>query len=79
MAPEILKSEKYSGKSDIYTFGVLMWELLVPFYDKPRNSSLLQLILKNGIRPSIKTNVKSECYINLIIRSFITSIRQRIS
>jgi serine/threonine protein kinase len=28
MAPEVLRQEKYSEKADVWSFGVLMWELV---------------------------------------------------
>ena len=52
MAPEILRNEDYSGQSDIYTFGMIMWELLSnrpPFYDVLYliiQSSSIQLLMK---------------------------------
>ena len=27
MAPEVLKSKEYSEKADIYSFGIVMWEI----------------------------------------------------
>lgn len=34
MAPEILRSEKYTSAADVYSFGVILWEMLtldIPF------------------------------------------------
>ena len=34
MAPEILRGEKYSSSADVYSFGVILWEMLtsdIPF------------------------------------------------
>ncbi|PKY16781.1 hypothetical protein RhiirB3_429245 [Rhizophagus irregularis] len=36
MAPEIFQSQKYNKTSDIYSFGMIMWELMTggsPFWD----------------------------------------------
>jgi serine/threonine protein kinase len=36
MAPEILKGEKYECPSDVYSFGILMWEMMtgrIPYKD----------------------------------------------
>ncbi len=34
MAPEVIKSKKYSEKADVYSFGIILWEMasrLPPF------------------------------------------------
>jgi len=34
MAPEILRGEKYTSSADVYSFGVILWEMLtseIPF------------------------------------------------
>ena len=28
MAPEIYKGEKYDAKCDIYSFGIIMWQII---------------------------------------------------
>lgn len=36
MAPEILKGEKYECYSDVYSFGILVWEMItgkIPYKD----------------------------------------------
>src|SRR4051812_33144697 len=53
MAPEVLSKKPYTKESDIYSFGMIMWEFTTgkkPFHDRPHNSSLMMDIL-NGIRP----------------------------
>ncbi|CAB4414673.1 unnamed protein product [Rhizophagus irregularis] len=67
MAPEILRNEGYTKKSDIYTFGILMWELLSnrpPYYDH-NHTKLINAILYNDLRPKLNTDIP-ECYINLM-------------
>ncbi|PKY24787.1 kinase-like protein [Rhizophagus irregularis] len=44
VAPEILQGKKYTKASDIYSFGMIMWELIVgrrPFWDRNHNTELI--------------------------------------
>src|ERR1044071_2579805 len=55
MAPEILQGKKYTIDSDIYSFGMIMWELMTgrkPFWDQKNNVELIIKIL-DGLRPPI--------------------------
>ncbi|CAB4481638.1 kinase-like protein [Rhizophagus irregularis] len=53
IAPEILRGEKKSQSSDIYNFGMIMWELStlsLPFFDRAHNLELAIEICE-GVRP----------------------------
>ncbi|CAI2171734.1 15671_t:CDS:1, partial [Funneliformis geosporum] len=70
IAPEILqaqKSNKYIKASEIYSFGMIMWELMTgrrPFWDQNLDTELIIKIC-DGIRPPINTNAP-EGYIELM-------------
>src|SRR4030095_8910960 len=69
LAPEVLLKKPYTKKSDIYSFGMIMWEFTTgkkPFHDRPHNSSLILDILK-GERPQI-TDDTPEFYADLMKR-----------
>src|SRR5881398_3227644 len=69
LAPEVLSGKPYTKKSDIYSFGMIMWEHTTgrkPFYNKPHDDRLILDILK-GKRPRI-TNDTPEFYIKLVKR-----------
>src|SRR6266498_3931726 len=58
MAPEILQGKEYTTASDIYSFGMIMWELMtgrMPFWDQKDDIELIIKICK-GFRPPIVTN-----------------------
>ncbi|RIB27661.1 kinase-like domain-containing protein [Gigaspora rosea] len=67
IAPEILKKQLYTKGSDIYSFGIIMWEIM---YGRPipfeQNSELqFQLQVCKGYRPHIYENT-AICYSDLM-------------
>ncbi|CAI2187482.1 1279_t:CDS:1, partial [Funneliformis geosporum] len=67
IAPEILRGQPYSLASDIYSFSMIMCELLVgstPFNNEAHDFQLALSICK-GKRPKIIKNIP-QCYINLM-------------
>ncbi|KAG9284116.1 hypothetical protein G9A89_022890 [Geosiphon pyriformis] len=53
--PEVLRGEKFTTAGDIYSLGMLLWELSTgkpPFHDCPHDEILIMAIL-NGQRPNI--------------------------
>lgn len=56
MAPENFQGESYTHKSDIYSFGISMWEMATrkyPFDDinEPNHVTILWMVLNDGLRP----------------------------
>ena len=69
LAPEVLSKKPYTKETDIYSFGMIMWEFTTgkkPFHDRPHDEYLILDILK-GERPQI-TNDTPEFYAELIKR-----------
>ncbi|POG71983.1 kinase-like domain-containing protein [Rhizophagus irregularis DAOM 181602=DAOM 197198] len=67
MDPEIIQGKKYTKASDVYSFGMIMWELMTgrrPFWDRYHNTELIIQIC-DGLRPPIVTNAP-EGYIELM-------------
>ncbi|RGB31562.1 kinase-like domain-containing protein, partial [Rhizophagus diaphanus] len=61
VAPEVIIEKKYSRASDIYSIGILMWEIStgqLPFADQERDYSLAMNII-NGMRPKITSGTPS--------------------
>ena len=60
LAPEIMKKDQYTEKADVFSFGIMLWELLVrqkPFdeYDIAKSGFISQLedAIIGGLRPTI--------------------------
>ena len=69
LAPEVLSKKPYTKESDIYSFGMIMWEFTTgkkPFYDRSHDQYLIIGILK-GERPQI-TNDTPGFYAELMKR-----------
>ncbi|CAB4422039.1 unnamed protein product [Rhizophagus irregularis] len=67
VAPEIFQGAKYTKASDIYSFGMIMWELMTgrrPFWDISHDTYLI-IEICDGCRPPIITNAP-EGYIELM-------------
>ncbi len=67
MAPEIFQGQKYTKASDIYSFGMIMWEFMTgrrPFWDRIHDAELI-IEICDGLRPPIVTNAP-EGFIDLM-------------
>ncbi|GBC04169.1 hypothetical protein RclHR1_05550006 [Rhizophagus clarus] len=67
IAPEIFKGSKFTKEADIYSLGMIMWELTTgckPFANVKHDIHLVYKIL-DGVRPKI-TEDTPECYANLM-------------
>jgi serine/threonine protein kinase len=67
VAPEIFKGKIFSKESDIYSFGMIMWELTTgckPFSKVEHNTELVLEII-DGKRPEITTDAP-KCFSNLM-------------
>ncbi|RIA98767.1 kinase-like domain-containing protein, partial [Glomus cerebriforme] len=67
MAPEILQGQNYTAASDIYSFGMIMWEFMTgrrPFWNE-NHDTVLVIKICDGLRPPIVTNAP-EGYIELM-------------
>ncbi|RGB33736.1 kinase-like domain-containing protein, partial [Rhizophagus diaphanus] len=69
IAPEIFEGSEFSKESDIYSMGMIMWELTTgckPFANIDHDANLIYKII-DGKQPEI-TNDTPECFANLMKR-----------
>jgi serine/threonine protein kinase len=78
IAPEIFKGSAFSKESDIYSLGMIMWELTTgckPFANVEHDLSLIIEII-DGVRPEI-TEDTPQCYANLMKRCWDPDPKKR--
>ncbi|GBB88567.1 hypothetical protein RclHR1_01510018 [Rhizophagus clarus] len=78
VAPEVFQGQKYTEASDIYSFGMIMWEFMVgrrPFWDKSHDSDLI-IEICDGLRPPIVTNAP-DGYIELMQKCWHSDPNER--
>ncbi|RIA80305.1 kinase-like domain-containing protein, partial [Glomus cerebriforme] len=59
VAPEVLRGKQYTQESDIYSFGIIIYEVfngLPPYYDMP-HEEFLAIKICQGLRPSFNIKV----------------------
>lgn len=69
MAPEMLDSDDYSYKVDVYAFSIILWEMItgkIPYQGQDPLKILIN-VKNNGMRPSIPTNCNDDL-IKLMVR-----------
>lgn len=55
MAPEVIQGQQYSEKADVYSFGIILWEIASrkpPFKDL-NGLQVSQEVVKNNLRPAL--------------------------
>jgi len=58
MAPEVVRNEKYDEKVDVYSFGVILWEMMstdVPFSNLTDMQAAMNT--SNGMRPVVPNSI----------------------
>jgi serine/threonine protein kinase len=58
MAPEVLRGEGYTKSSDVYSFGIILWELLTQLDPYPGKSpaNIMAGVMNDDLRPEIPSS-----------------------
>ncbi|RIB20790.1 kinase-like domain-containing protein [Gigaspora rosea] len=78
IAPEILGKKQYTQAADVYSFGILMWEILTglkAFGEFAHDSSLINRVY-SGSRPEIPSNTP-KLYADLMKKCWCKDIKER--
>lgn len=71
MAPEVMNGESYLPRSDVYSFGIVCWEIFcgrIPFGNKLQVTQLLMKVAVRGERPRFKPEDKVPLAVQRLIR-----------
>jgi serine/threonine protein kinase len=56
MAPEVLRGETYCLSSDVYSFGIVLWEMIarkLPYDELPSSEQIFHEVTAKHARPTI--------------------------
>eukprot|EP00002_Diphylleia_rotans_P012917 TRINITY_DN2522_c0_g1_i4.p1 TRINITY_DN2522_c0_g1~~TRINITY_DN2522_c0_g1_i4.p1 ORF type:complete len:1709 (-),score=377.78 TRINITY_DN2522_c0_g1_i4:217-5343(-) len=76
-APEVLKGERYDERADVYSFGIILWQIYVeeePY--KEAKSSLIHQDVIDGNRPPKHKSIPTETW-NVITKCWSSDIADR--
>jgi serine/threonine protein kinase len=79
VAPEVFQKKEYTKASDIYSIGMIMWELMTgrrPFWDRDHSTELIIEIVCDSLRPPIVTNAPKG-YIELMNQCWRSNPNER--
>ncbi|RGB43590.1 kinase-like domain-containing protein [Rhizophagus diaphanus] len=90
IAPEVLQGKEYTKSSDIYSLGIIMWELSNgatlkrqqrhkrPFHDQPYDKNLAMEIVINEKRPNTATSPDiPQCWLDLMKKCWASKPEDR--
>src|SRR6185369_17041449 len=78
IAPEVLQGRKNTKQSDIYSIGMLMWEIFAghpPFDDKNHSPGLILKICE-GLRPPLLSNMPID-YVKMLEKCWDADLSKR--
>jgi serine/threonine protein kinase len=72
MAPEVIRGFKYTEKADVFSFGVIMWELATrkPPYYGIDGQVVSQKVVREGLRPKISDREAPGAFLDLMKRAW---------
>lgn len=79
MAPEVIMGEQYTEKADVYSFGIIMWEILMrkePYTDKETMQIVVEVV-NNGLRPTVDNELKTNMLYPLMTDCWHQDPKQR--
>lgn len=62
MAPEVVRQEEYSEKADVFSFAIILWELITREDPYPNQTGLaLAYLVADGLRPPVPAYCPAVC------------------
>lgn len=79
MSPEVLSNAPYTDKSDVYSLGLIVWEVLMqqPFFEELKFNSQIEIqVVNHNYRPPLPSEI-SEKTRELIIECWSANPEER--
>lgn len=78
MAPEVILGQEYSEKADVYSFGIILWELATrkPPFRELNGIQVSQEVVRNDLRPPIPKRCPDP-FLSLMTRCWAKSPDER--
>lgn len=79
MAPEVIVGKRYTEKADVFSFGVILWELATrkPPYYGIDGQVVSQRVVKEGLRPKISEKEAPGPFLDLMKRCWAEDPERR--
>lgn len=79
MAPEVINGYKYTQKADVFSFGIILWELATrkPPYYGIDGQLVSQKVVKEGLRPKISEKECPGPFLDLMKRCWLEDQEKR--
>ena len=61
MAPEVIKRTRYNLKADVFSFAMLLWEMVkreIPYHEYDMDQMKIAMAIVDGVRPEMPPNVQ---------------------
>ena len=73
MAPEVIACNSYTEKADVFSFGIIMWEIACrkPPYYGIEAKEVATRVVNEGLRPPIKDTDGPAVWIKLMRRCWV--------
>lgn len=62
MAPEVIQGNSYNESADVFSYGIILWEIThkQPPYSRQNGNEVAMQVIQKNLRPKIDSSVQEE-------------------